>query len=178
MQTPSIRRAAMRSAVVIALAGAALVGCAPTTQAGTDEVPPPADTQDTLPEASVAETTTDTASETTESSAPSESASPTATTESNVTVAVVGLSATAPDAIEVRSFVTDYVGDGTCTIVATAADGTKVEQSVAALPDAKSTTCPTTVVSGLNAGSYSVVVKFDAGERFGESQPQTIEVGQ
>lgn len=92
-----------------------------------------------------------------------------------VTVAVVGAAAV-PGGIEVRSFVTDYVGEGTCRYLAVASDGTEVETEVEALPDAQSTVCPTTVVSGLVVDHHTLTVTFENDDRVGVSEPVVVEV--
>lgn len=165
------------SAALVALA---LAGCTSAPQAANEPVEnEPITTSTDGPVAEPVEATDADVvpSEATESTAPTESTPESTAPESNVTVAIVGVSGTAIDTIEVRSFVTDFVGEGTCTIVATAQDGTEYTETTAALPDAKSTTCPTTTVTGLPTGTYSVIVKFESGDRVGQSAPQSIEVG-
>ena len=174
MKTQLISRSALRGFAALSIAATVLVGCSPAEKPGSDDLGE--STLTLAPEATTESTAAPSADPETESS--SEPVSQDADTAgSNVTVAIVGVSAIALDAIEVRSFITDYVGEGTCTIVATGDDGTVHEASVEALPDAKSTTCPTTKLAGLEPGTYAVVVKFDGGERFGESSAQSVEVG-
>lgn len=75
--------------------------------------------------------------------------------------------------LEVSSIVNNHIGEGTCTITATSADGAEQRAEVEALPDAQSTVCPTTTLEGLGSGEWSVVVAFESDEAAGTSEPTT-----
>ena len=94
-----------------------------------------------------------------------------------VTVAVIGIEYLGSDGgVEVRSFVAEYIGEGTCTYIATDAEGEEHRTEVAALPDAQSTVCPTTYLEDLAPGGYDVVVEFANDEVRGASEPVGVEV--
>ncbi|MGO1544676.1 MAG: hypothetical protein ACTHXA_10095 [Gulosibacter sp.] len=103
---------------------------------------------------------------------------PTAAPDDRQSVSVVVLAAEYNEGagtIEVRSIVTDHIGEGTCTITATSTDGATETATAEALPDAQSTVCPTTLVEGLDAGDWSVVVSFESDEAAGESESTPAE---
>ncbi|SJM58932.1 hypothetical protein FM112_06260 [Gulosibacter sp. 10] len=81
----------------------------------------------------------------------------------------------ASGAIEVRSIVTDHIGEGVCTITATSPDGEdSVETTVDAVPDAQSTVCPTTLLEGAGP-EWDVVVSFSDDALAGASEAFTAE---
>ena len=93
-----------------------------------------------------------------------------------VAIAVIGIEYLGADTgIEVRSFVAEYIGEGTCRFIATGADGVERTAEVAALPDAQSTVCPTTYLDDLAPGVYEVVVEFSNDEVLGTSDPVEVE---
>ncbi len=92
-----------------------------------------------------------------------------------MTVALAGAEAM-NGGIEVRSFVADYIGDGTCTATAVAEDGTKLTAERDAKPDATTTVCPPIMIEGVTAGTWNVTVTFQNSERAGTSAPETLEV--
>lgn len=92
-----------------------------------------------------------------------------------VTVALAGAEAM-NGGIEVRSFVADYIGEGTCTATAVAEDGTKLTAERDAKPDATTTVCPPIMIEGVTAATWKVTVTFQNSERAGTSAPETVEV--
>lgn len=78
--------------------------------------------------------------------------------------------------IEVRSFVADYIGEGTCTATAVSADGTKLTAERQAKPDAKTTVCPPITIPNVTPGTWEVTVTFSNAQRAGTSKSQTVEV--
>lgn len=112
-----------------------------------------------------------------ESATPSETL-PAETTDhrSSVTVIVTGVDVVGSGEIEVMSFVTGYIGEGTCTVSATSADGTVTRDQRDALPDAQTTVCPTTSLLRLAAGTYDVTVEFSNASHHGVSDPTSVEV--
>lgn len=117
--------------------------------------------------------------EPTETPAETEATAPTETAVDSreaVTVALVGAEATSDGGIEIRSFVSDYIGEGECKVTAVAEDGTEWASVTPALPDAQSTVCPTTTIGGLAAGTYSVTVTFENETHRGVSEAKLVEV--
>ena len=177
-QHRSLPQQTLLGAATAVLTALTLAGCA-TVQAGNDAtgVDP---TGITEPQVQVTEgeatLETETETETEATDAAAESTEP--ERESNVTVAIVGAASIDPGSLEVRSFVTDFVGDGTCKVTATDSTGVEYTAEAEALPDAKSTTCPTATLVELPVGSYKVTVEFDAGERYGVSEATTVEVAE
>lgn len=77
--------------------------------------------------------------------------------------------------LEVSSIVTNHIGEGTCTVEATSAEGETLSAEADALPDAQSTVCPTTTIEEVGAGEWSVVVTFDSDEAHGSSDSTPAE---
>lgn len=112
------------------------------------------------------------------------SAAPAVTTDSADTEAategdlnVVVTEATIVDGtIETRAVVTGHIGEGTCEATATNASGDSVTASVEAVPDAQSTSCPLTVLEGIEGDDWSVVVKYTGDGVAGTSDETAAEV--
>lgn len=150
--------------------GLALAGCvgAGGEPDGTETDPLTSETPTAEPTASETGSTTETETGPTES----------ADSRREVTVAVIGIEwLGAEQGIEVRSFVAEYIGDGTCSYVATNESGERVTVEVAALPDAQSTVCPARFITDVSPGTWEVVVKFSNDEVRGESEAVRVEVG-
>lgn len=77
--------------------------------------------------------------------------------------------------IEVSSIITNHISEGTCIVTATSSEGDEQVTEVEALPDAQSTVCPTTMLTGLAPGEWTVVVTFDSEDAAGSSEPTIAE---
>lgn len=164
-----LRSTLVASAATVLVAGA-LVGCTPV---GDDPEP-------TITEVIQTETpTADAVPTETEAESVAPTADPTAPVETRreVHLVIIGVEYLEGEGgIEVRSFVSDYIGEGSCIYRAVAADGTEVSVEAEALPDAQTTVCPTRVITGLTSGVWDVTVEYANEEVFGRSEVTTIEV--
>ncbi|WP_125106929.1 hypothetical protein [Gulosibacter massiliensis] len=158
--------------VALVAAGLLLVGCSTGTTAGNV----------------AAETAAPEPSETALATTPAETAEPRSTTDATepaetregTEVPVMINSAfldTAAGTIEVRGTIAEYIGDGTCTVTAVAADGTELTADAAATPDAQSTICAPITISGVTGSDWQVTLSFAGDGVWGESEPLAAEVG-
>lgn len=160
--------------VAIAAAGLLLVGCSTGTTAGNVAAETtPAEPSETALATTPAETAEPTPTSTTEATDPA--ATPEGT-EVPVMINSAFLDAAA-GTIEVRGTIAEYIGDGTCTVTAVAADGTELTTDAAATPDAQSTICAPITISGVTGSDWQVTLSFEGDGVWGKSEPLAAEVG-
>lgn len=179
-KTDNVRRWHL-PALAVGLAGSALIlaGCSGAAP-GAEPTPTPTATdavETTEPTAAptVVETETapvETATET--EAAEPEGFDPAASGDANVMVLAADYDTTA-GTIEVRSIVTNIIGDGTCDILAINEAGDRIEASVEAMPDAQSTVCPTATLEGVTGEGWQVQVSFTSDQGSGVSEAVTAE---
>ena len=175
LESPRARRAWWSLTAGALVLGLTLAGCA-----GVGADPDALETEPQPTETPTAEPTPVETDAPVETDEPAETEAPEATDEPvdprrEVAVAVIGIEHIAGEGIEMRSFVAEYIGEGTCAYTAVDADGVEHVAEVAALPDAQSTVCPTTYLD-VAPGVYEVVIEFSNDEVIGTSEPVVVEV--
>lgn len=182
ISAPSARRSTSRALAAFGAGAAAialLAGCAGAGAPGETATP---SAEPTVTAAATTQAPAEpTADPTNATVAPTETAAaatPTADPTSGkdgVSVGIVAADVTA-DGIRVRSIVTGYIGEGTCTATLTGPAGQQITATSQAMPDAQTTVCPAMTLAGATPGAWQLVVRFENDERAGDSAPQTVEV--
>lgn len=172
---PRRRAPLVTGSMAIAAVGLLLAGCSTGTTAGSVV----AETSTPEPTETALATTPAETVEPTEASTPEPTEEPEATREGTELPVMINSAFldVAAGTIEVRGTVTEFIGDGTCTVTAVNADGTELTAEAAATPDAQSTICAPITITGVTDGDWEVTLEFVGDGVWGESEPLPAEAG-